>query len=372
MAGTWGNVFMNKNILITGATGYIGQRVAERILNDKLSSSVTLWIHAKTQTQLDSKSEKIKSIFSGYESRVTICGGALEDENPFSTVDWNSITGVIHSAALTNFNVKEEDANAVNRDGSLKLLAAARQAKNLEKFTYISTVYASGLKAGEVPETYLTNEFGFSNHYERSKWEVEEKIRTEFNDLPWEISRVATIVCDNVEGTVIQHNAVHNTLKLMYYGLISLVPGFPETPVYLVTGEETAEAIHHLHVNAPVRQFFNISHDEASSMKLGALIDEAYNTFMEDQAFKNRRILKPLFTDQKAFDALVEGVQGFGGQVLAQAVTSIAPFGKQLFIRKEMLNSNMRQNFTGFTDFNAEEVIKHTCIYLMKTNFKKG
>jgi thioester reductase-like protein len=278
---------------------------------------------------------------------------------------------VIHNAALTNFNVKEEDANSVNRDGTIKIIEAARTAPKLEKFTYISTVYASGLKEGDVPEEFMTNEHGFSNHYERSKWECEEYIRTKCQNMPWEIIRVATIICHDESGRVIQHNAVHNTLKLLYYGLISLMPGFAKTPVYLVTGDEVSRSIAKLHREAPVHQIFNVTHAKDASLTLGTLVDLGYNTFSEDANFKARRILKPLFTDEKAFNALVTSVQGFGGQVLAQAVTSIAPFGRQLYITKNMINSNVKKHDPEFSDFDPGLVMKLTIEDLIKKGFKK-
>lgn len=363
---------MKKEILLTGGTGYIGKNVAQRILNDNGSIVINFWIHAKSESEFREKSEALSRSFDKEKERIKFSYGALADENPFHNVDFSTVTSIIHNAALTNFNVKEEDANLVNRDGSIKLLEASRKAPKLEKFTYVSTVYSSGLKAGDVPEEFLTNENGFSNHYERSKWEVEDYIRTKCQDLPWEISRVATVLCHDESGHVIQHNAVHNTLKLLYYGLISLMPGFSATPVYLVTGEEVAGAITHLHLTAPLHQIFNITHDRNSSLNLGKLVDLGYEVFNADQAFKARRILKPLFTDEKAFNSLVESVQGFGGQVLAQAVTSIAPFGKQLYIQKDMLNSNLKKHYPLFKDHDPAVVIKNTCDYLIKTSFKKS
>lgn len=362
---------MTKHILITGGTGYIGLNVAKRILNDNDSTIVNFWIHAQDESQLDKKTERLRNELSQHQERLRFSGGELSAENPFEGVDWSTITGVIHSAALTNFNVKEVDANTVNRDGTIKLLEAARKAKKLEKFTYVSTVYASGLKEGQVPEEFLSNEFGFSNHYERSKWEVEELIRTKYEDIPWEISRVATIISHDESGLVIQQNAVHNTLKLLYYGLISLMPGFSKTPVYLVTGEEVSEALKNLHLTAKPREIFNITHTQEASLTLGELVDIGYEAFNADPAFKARRILKPLFTDEKAFNALVESVQGFGGQVLAQAVTSIAPFGKQLYLKKSMINANMRKHNPQFKDHDPKDLIKKTCEDLIKKNFKK-
>ena len=96
-----------------------------------------------------------------------------------------------------------------------------------------------------------------------------------------------------------------------------------------------------------------------------------HNTFSEDANFKAKRILKPLFTDEKAFNALVTSVQGFGGQVLAQAVTSIAPFGRQLYITKNMINSNVKKHDPEFSDFDPGLVMKLTIEDLIKKGFKK-
>ena len=359
-----------KEILLTGGTGYIGQNVAARLLKSP-DVTMNLWLNAKDESEFGAKKDKILSQFPEEKARLKFSWGTLSEENPFRNVDWSTITSVIHNAALTNFNVKEEDANAVNRDGTIKLLKASKLAPKLEKFTYISTVYASGLKDGDVPEEFMTNEHGFSNHYERSKWECEEYIRTECADIPWEIIRVATVICHDETGLVIQHNAVHNTLKLLYYGLISLMPGFARTPVYLVTGDEVARSVAHLHRNAPVKKIFNLTHSKDASLTLGSLVDLGFGAFSEDPAFKARRILKPLFTDEKAFAALVQSVQGFGGQVLAQAVTSIAPFGRQLYITKNMINTNVKTHDPSFKDFDPGLVMKLTIEDLIKKGFKK-
>jgi nucleoside-diphosphate-sugar epimerase len=360
-----------KEIFLTGGTGYIGLNVAKRLLHDHGDTRLHLWINAQDQSEFSAKSERLRSELESYQNRLRFSWGTLAEENPFKNVDWREVTSVIHNAALTNFNVSEADANAINRDGTIKLIEAARKAPALQKFTYISTVYASGLKEGDVPEEFMSKEAGFSNHYERSKWECEEYIRTKCADINWEIIRVATVICHDESGRVIQHNAVHNTLKLLYYGLISLMPGFAKTPVYLVTGDEVARSIAHLHVKAPVKKIFNVTHSRDASLTLGALVDLGFNVFNEDQNFKARRILKPLFTDEKAFNALVQSVQGFGGQVLAQAVTSIAPFGRQLYITKNMINTNVKEFDPNFKDFDPAVVMKLTIQDMISKSFKK-
>lgn len=104
---------------------------------------------------------------------------------------------------------------------------------------------------------------------------------------------------------------------------------------------------------------------------MGALVDLGFSAFNEDPSFKARRILKPLFTDEKAFNSLVQSVQGFGGQVLAQAVTSIAPFGRQLYITKNMINKNLKAHDPSFTDFDPGNLMKLTIADMIKKAFKK-
>src|SRR4030095_6320923 len=140
---------------------------------------------------------------------------------------------------------------------------------------------------------------------------------------------------------VSQYNAFHNTLKLFYYGLLSLIPGRAETPIYFVTGEFATDSVFELMQNSLNRVIYNVAHSEAESLTLGDLIELAFETFDQEVDFRSRRILHPLFSDAESFDLLVEGISAFGGGIVNQAVSSVAPFGKQLFIRKQIQNHNV-------------------------------
>ena len=43
------------------------------------------------------------------------------------------------------------------------------------------------------------------------------------------------MIADDASGAVTQQNAFHNTLKLFYYGLLALMPGACDTPLYFIT-----------------------------------------------------------------------------------------------------------------------------------------
>lgn len=168
-----------------------------------------------------------------------------------------------------------------------------------------------------------------------------------------------------------QYNALHNTLKLFYYGLLSLVPGKPETPVYFVTGKFATDAVFNLMNDSRSKEIYHIAHSEKESLTLGELIDLAFETFDRDGDFQSRRILKPLYSDAESFDLLVDGISAFGGGIVNQAVSSVAPFGKQLFVRKQIQNHNLVSALANYRAPDARHLIRNTCEYLVRTKWGK-
>jgi dTDP-4-dehydrorhamnose reductase len=277
---------------------------------------------------------------------------------------------IVHNAAQTAFNVDEQTANTVNRDASLSLLEFSKSCRNLESFLYVSTLYASGMTQGPILESFFEKPV-FANHYERSKWEVERAIETDYRSLPWKIARVATVISDSPQGQVVQHNAIHNTLKLFYYGLISLLPGQATTPIHLVDGEFVAKSLATIVNQGTAQSIYHTCFDQAGSLALGNFIDIAFDEFSKDESFRSRRLLKPLFTDEKSFDTLVTNMKGFGGSVLNQGLASISPFGRQLFIHKEVSNQALQSLLPEYRTPDIESMVRKTCGYLAQTKFAK-
>jgi hypothetical protein len=88
--------------------------------------------------------------------------------------------------------------------------------------------------------------------------------------------------------------------------------------------------------------------------------------------FKSRRLLKPLFADEKSFDTLVTNMKGFGGSVLNQGLASISPFGRQLFVKKEVHNESLQSLLSSYKTPAMEEIVRKTCQHLAHTKFSKG
>lgn len=357
-----------KRILITGADGYLGARLASRCLAST-DDCVLLWIRASDEREFQAKRENLDRRLNGPADRVSYHWGDLTSEAPFQSVEPEAISRIIHSAAVTRFNVDEATAQNVNVEGTEKMLGFASRCRSLEAFGLLSTVYASGLKSGSVEETVIDGKDGFANHYESSKWKSEASLLRDFDHLPWRILRVATVIADSDDGCVSQYNAFHNTLKLFYYGLLSLIPGKPETPVYFVTGDFVTESVFDLMNTASNQTIYHIAHTAKESLTLGELIDLAFEIFEQESDFKSRRILKPLYADAESFDLLADGINAFGGSIVNQAISSVAPFGKQLFIRKEIDNHNLVSTLESYSAPDARQLIKNTCRYLLRTKW---
>ena len=350
-------------ILITGGDGYLGSLVARRLW-EQTQEPIYLWVRASDQDEL---ARKQHAILTQFPCRVSVFGGDLTEPEPFRSVPLGDVRVILHAAANIVFSVDETTARRVNVDGTAKLLDAARRSPKLHTLGYVSSIYVSGLRTGTVPEAMLNGEHGFANHYERSKWQAESLI-AEARDLPWRIFRVATVVADDDSGQVTQRNATHETLRLFFYGLLPLLPGRPETPLYFVTGAFASQALVALIEKGAPREVYHVSHGPEESLDLGTLVDLAYDAFSREADFRERRILKPHFTDRDGFELMVQGISPFPG-VLSQSVAALAPFARQLYAPKKVENERLRNVMPDYRAPDPRPLAERTIEHLVATRW---
>ncbi len=356
------------NVLITGGNGYVASRLARHCLSES-DVDIILWLHADSETEFAQKRRVLEGQLKEFGGRVRYSAGDLGEEQPFARVDPTAVDVVVHAAAVTRFNVEQELAQRVNVEGSEKLFKFCEQCPNLERLAYLSTVYSAGLRTGAIEETAFDGRDGFANYYESSKWAAETTLFTRYPHLPWQVFRAATVVAEDDDGVVGQYNAVHNTLKLLYYGLLPIVPGKPDTPLYFVTGRFVAEAIFKLLFTAPVHSIYHVAHTRAESLSLDELIELTFRAFNSEPGFSKRRVMRPLYTDQRSFARVAENVQGFGGTVMKQAVASVTPFSKQLFLNKDVSNARLVSHLDGYRAPDPGKLVERICAYHIQTRW---
>lgn len=348
---------------MTGAGGYLGRRIARSFLEGE-DARVVLWLREGCERARDLRSE-----LASFGSRVELVHGDLTDPAPFAGVRPESIDTIVHAAAVTRFNVESDLAERVNVAGVRRLMEWARGCPRLERLTLLSTVYAHGLRAGALREELPPEAPGFANHYERSKAAAERVLCDEGEDLPWQIHRIATVIADDVTGRVGQINALHTTLKLLCYGLLSLVPGDAGTPLYFVTGDFAADAVRELSLAGRERAIYHVCPTRHESATLGRLIDIAFQCFERDPGFRDRRILRPLLCDAEAFAALSAAVDASGGSMVAECLRSVLPFAPQLFSAKAFANDGLVEDLATCALPDAEVLIERACADLLETRW---
>jgi len=317
--------------LITGADGHIGSGLVRWLLEHS-DHELVLGVRARTESELQTKRRNLGALLD--DPRCEIVASDFTMDNPLSALDAARVTDILHCAAATSFTIDRETAEATNFRGTEKLLEFAARCPRLERVGLVSTIYSAGLREGRVLEQPLAEAEEFANNYEWSKWKSEQLLE-KFSSLPWQIYRMSTVLAEDASGRVVRQNVVHNTLRLLFYGLLSIVPGAPSTRVYFVTADFACEAIGRLFLEAERGRIYHVSDDGDRAIRLSDMIDIVYDAFRENAEFAKSRILKPLFCDWQAFETLIEGSSRFGS-VISQALDSVAPFAPQLYRDKDV------------------------------------
>lgn len=333
-----------RSVLVTGADGYLGSMVVEGWLQET-DLGVVATVRARDAVELSAKAQRVRrSLRAGDSGRVEVIAADLQSPDPFAAVTDNqarAISRIVHTAAVTRFNVALDLAEATNVAGSVAVGRLARRCPNIEAVGLCSTVYATGLRSGPVAEGDGDGGAGFANNYEWSKHAAErEAIRTA-PDLPWRILRLATVICDDTDGEVSQHNAFHRTLRLCRHGLLPVLPGDPTVPLYLVSGRFCEDAIRRLLEPSVADGVYHLSHDRMHALTLGALLQRAFEAFESVDAFRRRHLLLPPFVDLAEFELVASTSFSSVTPILRQVLDSVRPFAPQLYVHKDLSCSRL-------------------------------
>jgi nucleoside-diphosphate-sugar epimerase len=330
--------------LITGADGYLGWRIAAALApHEELILAV--------------RAPETKLLPGSAPGEVIAVD--LRDADPFAGVDTGRITRIIHAAANIRFAVDRRTAQRVNVDGTAHVRRLAGRCDNLERLTHLSTLYTAGRRRGDITEIRHTDA-GFVNHYEWSKWAAEE-VLLESAGLPVVVLRLPTVIGEDGSGEIGQYNAFHHTLKLYYRGLLTLLPGEPATPLSLATAEFTVGAVTALLDAQP-----GIYQVCAGAVPLGTAIDTAFAVFDRDEAFRRRRLPRPLPCDRESFHDLVCAARGLRGGPLHGALGSVAPFAEQLYLPKVFRTDRLRGAWPGYRTHDPAALVASVCARLIE------
>jgi long-chain acyl-CoA synthetase len=307
---------MGDRIFITGGTGSIGGLVASRILRDDPDAQVFLLVRARSETEAMGRVAAAFDIlspeldFSRVRDRIRVYCGDITmdrlglDESTFKSLS-EDLSHIVHCAAATKFNIDIHKARAINRQGTLNVMALAKMAKrngNLMRAAHVSTAYVCGKRKGTILEDELISDPGFTNAYQQSKWETEQAVRGMTEELPLIILRPSIVTGGSLTGRTLAFNVLYTPLKWIYRGSIKFIPGCAEVPLDVVPLDFVAEAIRHILLKAENLSgtTFHIAAGSKYSTTVGEVLDSGTDYFKRNapsHSMKKVRFIPPQLAD---------------------------------------------------------------------------
>jgi thioester reductase-like protein len=241
---------MMKHLLLTGATGLVGQYLLRDFLMEGLPLAVLIRSKGKRSAQ-----ERLEQILGHWEDELgrrlprPVCleGDIASPGLGLSHTErrWagQHVGQLLHNAASLNFTGKDhaKEPWLSNKTGTAHVLEFCRE-QRLRELHYMSTAYVCGRRVGIIRETELDGGQEFRNDYEQSKLEAEKLVRSaNFLDR-LTVYRPAIIVGDSRTGFTTTYHAFYSYVYFVWLYVRDAVrdaAGRVHAPVRLnLTGNE--------------------------------------------------------------------------------------------------------------------------------------
>jgi len=247
---------------VTGATGFIGRYLVERLL--ARGERVFVLVRPESAAKL----EALRGFWGARASRVVPVAGNLAEPNlGVSKADLRKLTGKVdhlfHLAAVYDLQASagEQDlANIVGTDHALQFAATVQAGC----FHHASSIAAAGLYQGSFRENMFEEATGLEHAYFRTKHESEALVRGRCQ-RPWRVYRPGIVVGHSQTGQIDKIDGPYYFFKMIQKLRQSLPPWFPLIGleggyINLVPVDYVAAAMDHLaHLPGQDGQCFHLT-----------------------------------------------------------------------------------------------------------------
>ena len=218
---------LDGNLLLTGATGFVGAALLAEILastqtdvaclvrsgdereaRGRVLAALRPWLGVE---RAEASLEHVRAL----PADLTSPDLGLSERVWHELAEWS--THIVHCAATVRFDEPLATARAVNVAGVqrvLDLAQAASRAGSLVRVLMVSTAFVAGTSGRPFAEHELDLGQGFRNTYERSKFEAEQIVRRAAADLPICVVRPSVVVGHSVSGQTTAFNVLYAPLRL--------------------------------------------------------------------------------------------------------------------------------------------------------------
>ena len=250
-------------ILVTGATGFLGRKLCERLGQEG----------GKEIIVLTRDPNHAHEILSGHE---IIYGDLLYNSFKLNDRDSKRLYGVsevYHLAADTKFSRTESTILEHNVHTTQNMLEFFKD-RSLKSFNFVGSAYSCGSVDQIVKEDWLALPNRFRNFYEESKWKAEELIK-EYNrdfNIPFRIFR-PSIILSGKDGEIPPNQTIYSYVNIIYNAINNYSPatklkikGDPNGSLNLITRDQVVDLILGLN-NEPPNRIYNLTNEENISLR---------------------------------------------------------------------------------------------------------
>ncbi|MBV9817111.1 MAG: SDR family oxidoreductase [Solirubrobacterales bacterium] len=245
------------DVLLTGATGFVGMELLARYL-ERTERGVVALVRAADAREADARvDEVLENLFAGrarqHRGRVAAVPADLTAPGlglPLGVRERIAarVSTIVHCAASVSFTLPLHEARSINLEGTRRVLELAELAQRrggLDRYGHVSTAYVAGDHCGGFSERDHDVGQGFHNSYERSKFEAEHLVRRHPH-LPATILRPSIVVGHRTNGWTAAFNVLYWPLRAIAQGLLTAIPAYPTSPLDVVSIDYVADAVYAL------------------------------------------------------------------------------------------------------------------------------
>lgn len=374
---------MSKHFFITGGTGLVGKNLIPRLLNKFPDSTITLLVRGEDEGEANERTQNIArqiadefNIPDAPERIDGMLGDVGLDHCGLNPAQQERIvkqaTHLIHGAATIRFDHPIDEARAINCGGTRRMLALAHMCAEkgkLERFVYIGSSSVSGQRGGHIYEDELEMGQKFFNTYEQSKNESERIVRNNFDKIPCTVFRPSIIIGDSRTGKTSSFNVIYIPLRLVQKGLLTYVPGTPDTLMDLVPIDWVDDAmVHILTKEESIGKVFHITAGPERAARLDEVVVAAVKYFDKHTPLKHPRTME--FISKEEYEKRRWAMRGREDALMSQLDT-LLPYVtvNRLFdsTNADKLLEGSGIEFPLFKNY-SDKIFE----YCVKTNWGKG